>query len=328
MKKIHNLPAYIGLAGIIAALALIFMDQLRIAGIVCIPCYFLVVHGVRSVSKPFNIVAACFADAVFAFLLSLYHPLLAISVFGFHVVGIYRLIFLRQMAHTRFLWIEALAWLTGIAFYFYVNVAQPYGYQGGWEPWVFALPPLLFKTLLGYAIITDGLEYRRKLKKELNVQPGQAAPDFELPDADGKAVKLSDYQNKKIVLLLFVRGDWCPFCHMMLRAYQLESARFARKNVQLIAISPDITATNKTMADKLGLDYVLLSDSDLKVVGRYGLQIKAPVNAPGYVDPKEISLPASFLIDKAGTVRYVQRADDMGLNIRFDDVFDILEEIQ
>jgi thioredoxin-dependent peroxiredoxin len=39
------------------------------------------------------------------------------------------------------------------------------------------------------------------------IEPGQTAPDFELPDQDGNAVKLSDLRGKRVVLYFYPKAD-------------------------------------------------------------------------------------------------------------------------
>jgi hypothetical protein len=51
------------------------------------------------------------------------------------------------------------------------------------------------------------------------LQVGDKAPDFELPDALGKPVRLSDRLRQGAVILTFYRGGWCPYCNLELRAY-------------------------------------------------------------------------------------------------------------
>jgi peroxiredoxin len=52
------------------------------------------------------------------------------------------------------------------------------------------------------------------------LKEGAQAPDFTLPDARGNALSLSHLLRQGPVVVTFFRGQWCPYCHLALRAYQ------------------------------------------------------------------------------------------------------------
>jgi len=52
------------------------------------------------------------------------------------------------------------------------------------------------------------------------LKEGAQAPDFTLPNARGNAVTLSHLLTQGPVIMTFYRGQWCPYCHLALRAYQ------------------------------------------------------------------------------------------------------------
>src|SRR6266436_659659 len=67
---------------------------------------------------------------------------------------------------------------------------------------------------------------------------GAQAPDFTLPDARGNAVTLSHLLNQGPVVMTFYRGQWCPYCHLQLRAYQQALRHMQAMGATLVAISP------------------------------------------------------------------------------------------
>ena len=52
------------------------------------------------------------------------------------------------------------------------------------------------------------------------VKTGDQFPDFELPNAQGQTVSLSEQLQKGKVVLTFYRGGWCPYCNLELKAFQ------------------------------------------------------------------------------------------------------------
>src|SRR5712691_1886955 len=67
---------------------------------------------------------------------------------------------------------------------------------------------------------------------------GDRAPDFTLPDQLGRQVSLAGELQQGPVVLIFYRGEWCPYYNAMLRTYGLRAADFAARGGRLVAVSP------------------------------------------------------------------------------------------
>jgi AhpC/TSA family len=92
------------------------------------------------------------------------------------------------------------------------------------------------------------------------LKEGAQAPDFTLPDARGNAVRLSHLLAQGPVVMTFYRGQWCPYCHLALRAYQQALPHLQAKGASLLAISPQMPDHSRALAEKLKLTFALLSD--------------------------------------------------------------------
>ena len=68
--------------------------------------------------------------------------------------------------------------------------------------------------------------------------PRERAPDFELPNADGRRIRLSDQLERGPVVLTFYRGTWCPFCNLQLRGLQNALPEIEALAASLLAVSP------------------------------------------------------------------------------------------
>ena len=176
-------------------------------------------------------------------------------------------------------------------------------------------------------ILKDKNALLAKARGGYRVKIGSPASDFELPDQNGQLVKLSDFKDKRHLLLVFVRGDWCPGCHMMLRTYEKNNLLFQKKNVYVMAIGPDPIGVNREMVEKLGLDFKVLSDENQRTAMNYGVQMKEYNNSFAQSYEPGIPLPASFLIDKNGIVRYVSRPDKVGEFLNPSLIFPIVEQL-
>jgi peroxiredoxin len=192
-----------------------------------------------------------------------------------------------------------------------------------------ALPLVTFSSavFLSASYLQDAMMMRRRTRNGYRVRPGMSAPDFILPDQQGGSVRLSDHQGRHPVLLIFVRGDWCPGCHMMLRTYEKHHERFKARGVHVIGIGPDSVEVNRDMVQRIGVGYQLLSDSSQEVSQRYGVVYENPA-IEAVVDYAEgIPLPASFLVDIHGMVRYVSRPDRVGEFLDPTLIFGVLDQL-
>lgn len=101
------------------------------------------------------------------------------------------------------------------------------------------------------------------------LEVGMKAPDFTLPDKDGKNVSLSDFLGKKVVLYFYPK-DNTPGCTKQACAFAGSFAEFKKRNVEVIGISRDNAASHTKFAEKFSLPFILLSDPDLKAIEPYG----------------------------------------------------------
>jgi peroxiredoxin len=225
------------------------------------------------------------------------------------------------MGHRGYPWYEPLTIAAGIVLYITANTLAPIG----WPGWVFPLVPLMLGIFNTVGFLMDLKDFRRTASVDYEVAPGRRVPDFVLPDENGAEVKASDFTGKRNLLLLFVRGDWCPSCHIMLRTYEKNREKFMEKDVMLLAIGPDPVGVNRNMVEKLGLDFRILSDEKQEVVRRFGVQLQESASYAKY--ETGIPMPASFLVDKSGVVRYTSRADQAGDFLNPARIFDAVHSL-
>lgn len=120
---------------------------------------------------------------------------------------------------------------------------------------------------------------------------GDTPKEFNLPDSSGMKFSLATQLQTHHVLLIFYRGDWCPYCIDQFSTIQPVLPQIKQHGVKLLAISPDDAATAENTQRKFGQDYAFLTDTDLAVTQSYGL-----------ASDKELPHPAVFLLRKANSL--------------------------
>ncbi|HSM45224.1 MAG TPA: peroxiredoxin-like family protein [Acidimicrobiia bacterium] len=146
---------------------------------------------------------------------------------------------------------------------------------------------------------------------------GDTAPDFELPNAVGETVRLSELLSSGPVVLSFYRGQWCPFCNLELRALQQAMADIEAAGATLVAISPNTPDTSMTTVEKHALTFPVLSDHDNLVAKQFNLVYEMTeenienyrekgrdIPAMNGVDKWELPIPATYVIDSDRAIRY------------------------
>ena len=113
------------------------------------------------------------------------------------------------------------------------------------------------------------------------LQPGQAAPTFELPDADMQTVNLSAFKGKKHVVLYFYPKDGTPGCTLVTTDFSDHEDQFIKHDCVVLGVSPDDCLTHADFRDRHGIAIVLLSDTEGEVCRKYGVMQEKEVEGAG-----------------------------------------------
>lgn len=101
------------------------------------------------------------------------------------------------------------------------------------------------------------------------LEPGESAPDFTLPDADGQHVSLRDLRGRRVIVYFYPRAS-TPGCTTQACDFQDRLESFERDGFAVLGISPDAPATLARFVQAQSLGFALLSDPDHAVAERWG----------------------------------------------------------
>jgi thioredoxin-dependent peroxiredoxin len=132
------------------------------------------------------------------------------------------------------------------------------------------------------------------------LQPGQAAPQFTLPDADMEMFDFASLRGKQHAVLFFYPKDGTPYCTLEAIDFSDHESEFNRLGCAVIGISRDDCLAHADFRDKHGLSIRLLSDEEGEVSRKFGV-----MHYREHDGHKKLCLIRStFIIDKQGIVRH------------------------
>ena len=146
---------------------------------------------------------------------------------------------------------------------------------------------------------------------------GTDAPDFSLPGTGGSPVTLSEYQNRKHVLLAFFPAAGTTVCTAEMCAFGEDFDRFSDAEVEVLGISMDSMEKLVQFRDTQGLRVQLLSDIDGAVARQFGALWKSGT----------VANRAYFLIDKAGVIRWAHVEEHPGLRRENEEIFAAINSV-
>ena len=124
---------------------------------------------------------------------------------------------------------------------------------------------------------------------------GEKIPNIILKSSENTDVLLSDLLKKKMSVLVFYRGGWCPYCNLHLQALAEAEKQILDLGFQIIAISPDTPANLKITKEKDKVKYTLLSDSKGELIKATGIAFEAPENYKSVINVHSNGVNTNFL---------------------------------
>lgn len=149
------------------------------------------------------------------------------------------------------------------------------------------------------------------------VKVGEPAPDFQLPDTDGKSWQLADFRGHKPVILIWIFADWCPVCHGEFRELIDLRQEFEAANIEVVTLEchdlfPCRVMVGRELEPKYWFSKTSFQDSYTRNIWWPHLVDRAgAVGAQYGVEPlafavhaEYINRPSVVIVDREGIVRF------------------------
>ncbi|WP_066401792.1 peroxiredoxin-like family protein [Flavisolibacter tropicus] len=144
------------------------------------------------------------------------------------------------------------------------------------------------------------------------------APDFKGKDQNGKEISLKDLRKKGPVVVVFYRGNWCPYCNKELKRMQDSLQLLTDKSAQVVAISPEKGEGITKTVEKTGATFSILHDEDMKIAKGYGVAYQVDektqqryksfgndlLEINGQKERAYLPVPAVYIVNRDGTITF------------------------
>jgi peroxiredoxin len=153
--------------------------------------------------------------------------------------------------------------------------------------------------------------------KPLGLAVDAKAPGFKAKNQNGEKINLKKEIKKGNVVLIFYRGQWCPYCNKQLKGLEDSLSLLTAKNATLIAITPEKPENITKTIDKTKATYSIVYDKGLKIMKaydvsfavddatiekykKYGIDFEKANGENG----ANLPVPAVYIINKEGKITY------------------------
>lgn len=145
---------------------------------------------------------------------------------------------------------------------------------------------------------------------------GDQVKNFSAVDLHDEPFRLNEALKNGPIVVIFYRGQWCPFCNKHLKSLENELEGISKKGAQLIAISPEKSEFLKRTSEKTNASFRLLHDEGYQISNLFDVTIQpgkferfmvntmlgAKLKKANTDDSERLPIPATFIIDQSQRV--------------------------
>lgn len=155
----------------------------------------------------------------------------------------------------------------------------------------------------------------------MELQIGDKAPNFSLPNQDNAEISLQDFRGSWVVLYFYPK-DKTPGCTQEACDFRDNLANLSGLNAVVLGVSPDNVKTHQSFIDKESLNFTLLSDTDKKALKSYGAWGLKKLYGKEY----EGVIRSTFVIDPQGKIAFLWK--NVKVKGHIDAIKEKLQELQ
>lgn len=144
------------------------------------------------------------------------------------------------------------------------------------------------------------------------------APEFTARDQHGKTISLSEELKKGAVVLVFYRGQWCPYCNRQLKELEDSVSLIQGKGATVLTITPEVQENIEKTISKTKASSPILHDEGLRIMKSYDVAFQVDdktietykkygidfITANGKENGTNLPVPAVYVINKEGRIIY------------------------
>ncbi len=147
---------------------------------------------------------------------------------------------------------------------------------------------------------------------------GSIVKDFLAKDIFDETFKLSDSLQNGNVVLIFIRGQWCPFCNRYLRDLQKQFHEIYEKGASVVVVTPEKSEFIKKTIEKTGAEFTIIYDENYKIAEAfdvlflpnrvmrfmYNTVLGAKLKESHTDNSEQLPIPATYIISKEMRVKW------------------------
>lgn len=172
------------------------------------------------------------------------------------------------------------------------------------------------KQLLTFAFLLSTLIGNAQ-NEPTGLKTGDKAPMFNGVDQNGQNFSLESALKKGDVVLMFYRGQWCPYCNKQMSQMNDSLTMITSKGATVIAISPEVQENVKKTIEKTKASFPVISDVKMQIMKDYKVNFAVPqatqdryknfgidFNVVNGENGANLPVPATYVIGKDGKIKY------------------------
>lgn len=162
----------------------------------------------------------------------------------------------------------------------------------------------------------------------------EKVPSVEITSVNGKSESLTDIVQRKLSVVIFYRGGWCPYCNAHLAEVGQAETEIKGLGYQIIAVGPDSPEKLKATVKQGKLNYALYSDSNGALMKAMGIAFQAPEkdreklsNYSEDQNPGLLPVPSLFVVDTDATILFEYISPNYRQRISADLLLEVLKQL-